>query len=324
MIPVTRTILVFAGALACCPLSARAITVPVEPQTENPEFTVDTWTNRYDRYWREAWDGGDNRFRLKFGSNNVREWNLEEELKLAADLLPDRLRLRFWHSRLLWDSSDQRGRDTFELELRSVRRLYVSFIGSPTFTKAENAMGLVFQYRTQVDRYLKLVVELPHATRNFAERHGERPGAQYQVFTHQPVRLVVDGRGAVTERIWGRLTVDFVPSFETAMEDDDTGRRWAHEKGEAVSAGGWLEYASGERALGLNRPPEDISPCRSSPRTSVFPDSTRSPSPPSFAWASWLRRSTPSPAPAPSSPFRSSSRSASPRSRRTPRNRPAR
>ena len=232
-----------------CPAGAGAITAPVEPQSENPEFTLDVWTSRYDRYWREVWDGGDNRYRLRFGSNNVREWYLEEELKLPADLLPNRLRFRFYHSRLYHDSSDRRNRDTFELELRLMGHQYVSLFVSPTFVKAENSLGVMFQRRTQVDRYFKFIAELPHAVRNFAERHGERPGAQYQVFTDAPIRLVVDARGPVSERFWGRFVIDLVPSFETAMEDHNTGIRWRHERGSASIVGGWMEYAAGDRAL---------------------------------------------------------------------------
>jgi hypothetical protein len=234
--------------LACAwPPVVRGVTAPVEPQTENPEFTLDTWTNRYDRYWREVWDGGDNRFRLKFGSNNVREWNLEEELKLAADLLDDRLRFRFYHSRLLLDSSDQRRRDTFEFELRLRGRYYLSVFATPTFTKAENSIGLMLQHRARVDEYVKLIAELPHAVRNFAERHGDRPGASYTAFTRRPFRLAVDARGALVPCVWGRLVVDYVRPFETATEDNDTGALADNERGEAWSIGGWVEYAAGDR-----------------------------------------------------------------------------
>jgi hypothetical protein len=245
---IVRFVLLLTAAFVWPPTAA-AVDAPVEPQTENPEFTLDTWTNRYDRYWREVWDGGDNRYRLKFGSNNVREWNLEEDLKLAADLIPGRFRFRFYHSRLYLDSADQRGRDTFELELRLAGSGYLSFFASPTFTKAENSLGLMLQHRKQVDRYARLIVEFPHAVRNFAERHGDRPGATYEVFADSPVRLVLDARGRLSPRVWAHVVFDYVPPFETVLEDNDTGAVLERESGRAYSVGGWIEYAGGERGL---------------------------------------------------------------------------
>ncbi|NIM19180.1 MAG: hypothetical protein GTO51_02230 [Candidatus Latescibacteria bacterium] len=60
---------------------AQAERLPIEPEEDNSEYILDLETNAYSRLWREIWDDEDNRLRLRLGSNNVRDWFIEEELK---------------------------------------------------------------------------------------------------------------------------------------------------------------------------------------------------------------------------------------------------
>jgi len=91
-------------------------TFPREPEDDNREYVLDALTNDYSRPWRETWDAGDNRLRMRVGSNNITQWFLEEELKFSANLIANRLRFRFHHARLLRNSSERLTGDTFEFE----------------------------------------------------------------------------------------------------------------------------------------------------------------------------------------------------------------
>jgi hypothetical protein len=212
-----------------------------EPENDNREYLLDLVTNAWDRTWREAWDEGDNRFRFRLGSNNVRQWFLEEELKFATEL-SNRLRFRFHHGRLLRTSTESLSHDTFELEFHVKGTSYLSFFVRPTFHKSENAVGLLLQKRQAVDEFAILFVEFPHVLRNFAERRSDSPDSLIDVFTRQPVRLGVDLRQRMGSRVWVRLAAEFVPDFEMAVEDQRTLEEIPVEDGRALSLEGWAEY----------------------------------------------------------------------------------
>lgn len=241
---VIQLFIMFAAGLCWDPGAAKAVKVPIEPEQENKEYLLDVWTNRFDRHWREMWDGGYNRYRFRLGSNNVREWYLEEELKFASPL-GKRLRFLFHHARLIHDSSDQRGYDILELEGRVSRYGYLSVFIKPKFKKAENSLGFVLQGRQKVNQYIRLIVEFPHLVRNFAERHGDTSGKTLTVFTDNPVRIGFDVREPLADQFWLRLTGEIIPAFRTSLEDGATGYRYTTERGQAEEIEGWLEYQHG-------------------------------------------------------------------------------
>jgi hypothetical protein len=105
--------------------SAFADRLPVEPEEDNSEYSLDLETNSYNRLWREIWDDADNRFRFRLGSNNVREWFIEEELKFSARL-SKRLRFRFHHERFHRYTSDRRTFNTLEFEGNIASEFYIS------------------------------------------------------------------------------------------------------------------------------------------------------------------------------------------------------
>jgi hypothetical protein len=233
-------ILVF-GAVLLCHAVGHAGTLPTEPELDNGEYMLDLVTNRFSRLWREVWDAGDNRFRLRFGSNSFEQWLLEEELKLSTDLA-SRLRFRFNHARLFRNSSEQIADDTFEFEGRVYGNNYLSIFATPTFFKAENSIGFMVQNRRAVNRYSIAFVEFPQFIRNFTERRKGGPDTLLTVFTDKPVRFGLDIRERLGPAVWLRLVGDYIPSFHMQDEIESTGQVIAQETIKASGIGGWVEY----------------------------------------------------------------------------------
>jgi hypothetical protein len=227
---------------------------PREPEEDNREYVLDAVTNDNSRLWREVWDAGDNRFRMRVGSNNVAQWFLEEQLKFSANLIEHRLRFRFHHARLLRYSSERLAGDTFEFEVRAFDDNYVSAYATPTSVRAENAIGLVLQNRRAVDRYSLFFIDFPHVVRNFTEDRKGTSDSLNVVFTDKPVRLGLNVRERLHRGIWLRLEGELVPEFTVAEEDRATGSAGRSEKIKARSLAGWLE---------TNWPQTDPLPARS-------------------------------------------------------------
>jgi hypothetical protein len=221
--------------------SAFAGSVPQEPEQDNSEYVLDLVTNSYARAWREAWDGGDNRFRFRLGSNEVAQWFVEEELKLSASLT-DRFRFRFHHARLLRYTTEQIPWDVLEFEGRVHKQLFASFYARPAFDKRVGSLGLMLQLRQAVNRYARLSVEWPGFMRNFVEHHQESSDSVLHIFTEQPVRFALDLREEITPNIWIRVTGEVIPQFGMGDEIAKTGDRIARESAQAEAAGGWIEY----------------------------------------------------------------------------------
>jgi hypothetical protein len=215
---------------------------PREPEEDNREYVLDAVTNDYNRQWREMWDGGDNRFRLRVGSNNVTQWFLEEELKFSTNLIKNRLRFRFWHTRLLRNSSEQLTEDSFEFETRVFSNNYLSAFATPTSKRAENTIGLMLQNRRAVNRYSVLFIELPHVVRNFTEERKDGADSLNVVFTDKPVRLGLNIRERLRPGVWLRLEGEYVPEFTVIEEEAATGTVARSESAKAKSLGGWVEY----------------------------------------------------------------------------------
>lgn len=218
-----------------------AATVPQEPENDNSEYLLDIVTNQYSRAWREVWDGGDNRFRFRLGSNKVTQWFLEEELKFAAPLV-DRLRFRYHHARYFRYTTEEIAWDVLEFEGRVHDEFYLSFYARPTFDKREGAIGLMAQHRRAVDRYAILSVEWPGFMRNYFEHHRETTDSLLNVFTDRPVRLALDVREQIVPRVWVRAFGEFIPSFVMGDEVNATGEKIPREEAEARALAGWIEY----------------------------------------------------------------------------------
>jgi len=253
-----RTSLALFGLILLGHTVCAAGTLPKEPEFDNGEYMLDLVTNRFNRLWREIYDAGDNRFRLRLGSNSFEQWLLEEELKFSTNLL-SRLRFRYRHARLLRNSSEQLADDSFEFEFRFYGNNYLSFFATPTFLKAENSIGLMLQNRRAVNRYSIIFVEFPEVVRNFTEREKSGPDTLLTVFTDKPIRLCVNIRERVGSNVWLRVAGEYIPPFEYADEIKFTGETIAKERIQAAGIMGWTEYVwheerdfSEQTALGLD------------------------------------------------------------------------
>ena len=262
-------VIVFGHALC------QAGTLPREPEFDNGEYMLDLVTNRYNRLWRELYDAGDNRFRLRLGSNSFEQWLFEEELKFSTTLL-SRLRFRYHHARFFRNSSEQLSDDTFEFEGRVYGNNYLSFFATPTFLKAENSIGLMLQNRRAANQYSIVFVEFPQVVRNFTERNKGGPDTVLTTFTDKPVRFGVDIREPIGSHVWLRVAGDYTPEFEVIDEIKSTGQTIARERIEAASIMGWVEYVwqedralSEQTAFGIDWGFRDEKSCRSFGSSSV-------------------------------------------------------
>jgi hypothetical protein len=222
--------------------------VPREPKSENSEYILDLVTNRYRPAWRDVWERGDNRFRLRLGSNDVARWFLEEELKASASLTDDRLRFRYWHTRKLRHETEEIRGDTFELEARLFERNYLSVYVTPSAAKADNAVGLILQSRRTVDRYTKFFIEFPHIVHNFVERNKDDGDSLITTFEGVPLRIGLVERDEVALGLTFWLEGEIVPEFTVVEEEQHTGRETRAENAFARSLLVRFERARASRA----------------------------------------------------------------------------
>jgi hypothetical protein len=215
--------------------------LPIEPEEDNSEYFLDLETNAYSRLWREMWDEGDNRVRFRLGSNNVREWFIEEELKFSTRLLSG-LRVRYRHGRLLRYTGNRESFDVFEFEGRVHRDFFVSLFVRPTFSKPENSFGLMLQRRKAVNDYFIFFVEFPHFMRNFTEDHSDPPDSVRTRFDTNPVRIGVDVRERIYPNVWMRLRAATTNVFDIRSESYPAGKRLNNETGKVTEVNGYLEY----------------------------------------------------------------------------------
>ncbi|MEJ2720020.1 MAG: hypothetical protein P8181_02600 [bacterium] len=217
-------------SLLCCAIAAD---VPRQPEMDNEEYRLDVVTNGYSRWWREVWDAGDNRFRFRLGSNSVTQWFIDEQLKLSTDLIHDRLRFRFYHSRIMPYSNESIGTDLLEFEGRIYRRSYLSAYARPTSDKRESSLGFMLQHREAVNRYVKISVEWPGFMRNFFEHHRNTPDSLLDIFTDRPVRFGLDVREEIINGVWVRAVGEEVTA---------TGEQYPKERAESKALSGWVGY----------------------------------------------------------------------------------
>ncbi len=221
--------------------TALAASVPQEPENDNSEYLLDIVTNQYSRWWREIYDAGDDRFRFRLGSNNVSQWFIEEELKLAAPLA-DRVRFRFHHARLFHYTTEEIGWDVLEFEGRINGPIYFSVYAKPTSDKRNSSIGLMLQHRRAVNEYAIFSVEWPGFLKNFSEHHRDTADSLLNVFIDQPVRLGLDVRERIIPNVWVRATGEYIPSFTMGEEVNATGQKYPEERSEGKALDGWVEY----------------------------------------------------------------------------------
>jgi hypothetical protein len=235
------------------PLSAQDFvsSYPEEPERYDSEYYLDLLTMRHDSRWREFWYARDNVFRLGFGSLNVEQWSLDQELKFSLEL-SDRFRFRYWmeHRRSL-DVSDVE-RNELELEFRAHGPYYLSFYLAPAFMKRENDIGIGFQRRIDIDRYATLAFRILDFANNFAYEHGDMIEGEENIYTEQPLRFSLSSREEIGESLrfgieafaTNRWSMDYHTIDNPSSDYSYSSRAW--------DGNLWVEYLTDpETRLGL-------------------------------------------------------------------------
>jgi len=233
--------LVLVSLLVSLIVDAGSATSPREPERDNEEYILDQVTNEYSRPWREVWDGGESELRFRLGSNNVRQWFIEEELKLTTYLLR-RLRLKFYQSRLLRYTDHQYSFNTFEFEFRLQNDYYASLIAIPTAKKDDNSIGFSIQRRRAVNRYALVYIELPRFLNNFTEHHKATSDTLFDIYSRQPVRFGVEFRDNIGAHLAVRFSGYMSNNYEFALENSRTGERMGEGGGKVKAFAGWIEH----------------------------------------------------------------------------------
>ena len=214
---------------------------PEEPERYDSEYHLDILTMRYNPEWRDYWDGCDNVFRLRFGSLNVEQWSLEQGFKFSMTL-SERFRFRYWmeHRYSLEESNVER--NELELELRASGAYYLSFYLAPAFLKRENDIGLGFQRRREIDRYVTFAVRVLDFANNFAYEHGEHIEGEENLYRVQPLHFSVSSREQIGRHI--RFGLDAFATNRWEMElrtlDDPSLNHTLSSRGRDGRL--WMEY----------------------------------------------------------------------------------
>jgi hypothetical protein len=224
---------------------------PEEPERYDSEYYLDLLTMRHDSRWREFWYARDNVFRLRFGSLNVEQWSLDQELKFSLELSA-RFRFRYWmEHRYSLDVSDVE-RNELELEFRTRGPYYLSFYLAPAFMKRENDIGIGFQRRTDTDRYATLAFRVLDFANNFAYEHGEKIEGEENIYTEQPLRFSLSSRDEIGESLrfgieafaTNRWSMDYHVLDSPSSDYTHSSRAWDGDL--------WVEYlADPETRFGL-------------------------------------------------------------------------
>jgi len=217
---------------------------PEEPERYDSEYYLDLLTMRFDSRWREFWYTRDNVFRLRFGSLNVEQWSMEQELKFSASL-SKRFRFRYWmeHRRSLDESNVER--NELELEFRARGPYYLSFYLDPAFLKRENDIGFGLQRRTDTDRYCTLAVRVLDFANNFTYEHGDRIEGEENLYTEQPLRFSVSARDEIGGSVrfgveafaTNRWSIDYHTLDDPSSDYTYSSRAWDGDL--------WVEYLAG-------------------------------------------------------------------------------
>lgn len=184
---------------------------PEEPERYDSEYYLDMLTMNVDRIWRDAWNGSDNGFMIRFGSLNVEQWNVLESLKFSTSPTG---RFRFRYRLDAHHSLDERAmeRSEIEAEFRVMGRWHLSLLLGPAFWKRENDIGIVVQHRTRVDRYFRLIFRVHDFANDFAYEQGDKIEGQDNRFIVQPIETAVE------------MLQDIGESFRLGVEGSFTNR----------------------------------------------------------------------------------------------------
>jgi hypothetical protein len=120
----------------------------------------------------------------------------------------------------------------------------VSFYLAPSFWKRENDIGLGFQRRTEIDRYVTLALRALDFANDFAYEHGDNIEGEENLYRIQPLRFSITARERISGHI--RFGIDAFATNEWEMDyrtlGDPSSDRTLSSR--ALDGSLWMEYVS--------------------------------------------------------------------------------
>jgi hypothetical protein len=179
-------------ALTCGAVPAAAQYVPgpypIEEEFDK-EYAMDLVQLSYDRDWDRVWADNDIGVRLAMGSLNVRQWFLDQEVKVAADFT-DWFRFLYRYDRYegiepLWD---ERQLNEFELEFGVWRWFKLGLRAEPTFWKRYSDVGFTTKFRYDRNRYVEAGYTAIDFDNNYSFRRSSYDEGYEEMFAKSPRR----------------------------------------------------------------------------------------------------------------------------------------
>ena len=183
--------------LTCGAGLAAGLYVPGPYDTEEEfdiEYAMDLVQLSYDRDWERIWAEHDIGVRFAMGSLNVRQWFLNQEVKLAADFT-DWFRFLYRYDRYeglepLWD---ERQLNEFELEFGIWRWFKLGLRTDPTFWKRYSDAGFTTKFRYDRGRYVEAGCTAIDFDNNYSFRRSKYDEGYEEMFEDSPRRYEAAG-----------------------------------------------------------------------------------------------------------------------------------
>ncbi len=189
-----------AGAITvtCGAGLAAGLYVPGPYATEeefDAEYAMDLVQLSYDRDWERIWATHDVGVRLAMGSLNVRQWLLNQEVKVAAPFT-DWFRFLYRYDRYeglepLWD---ERQLNEFELEFGIWRWFKLSLRTDPAFWKRYSDAGFSAKFRYDRERYVEVRYTAIDFDNNYSFQRSKYDEGYEEIFRQNPRRYEAAGR----------------------------------------------------------------------------------------------------------------------------------
>lgn len=131
------------------------------------EYEVDRYMGDAPWAWRDRFRSQATGFFITGGSLNIRHLYIEEELKVRFPLVTDRFWFRFQRERIQGLERND-SKNELEFEYSPWKRWFFSFLGEPTFHKAESDAGAAVRWGLEEGRSVKLSYLWPDFDANYA------------------------------------------------------------------------------------------------------------------------------------------------------------
>jgi hypothetical protein len=177
-------------AVACGAAAGPYVPGPYDIEEEfDTEYAMDLVQLSYDRDWDSLWLEKDIGVRLAMGSLNVRQWFLDQEVKVAADFT-DWFRFLYRYDRYdglepLWD---ERQLNEFELEFGVWRWFKLGLRTQPVFWKRYSDAGLTAKFRRDRYRYVEAGYTALDFDNNYSFRRSNYDEGYEEIFEESPRR----------------------------------------------------------------------------------------------------------------------------------------